>query len=76
MEPPPAAPASTAAKWSSKEVAEYLSRWGVEEAVQQAINSAIKNKAVDPGLHVAQILEDKGREAEAAQAAAAAQTSE
>ena len=25
-----------APKWSSKEVSEYLARWGVEDAVQQA----------------------------------------
>ena len=56
-------------KWSSREVSEYLARWGVEDAVQQAVNSAIKHKAPDPVLHVAKILEEKGREAEAAQSA-------
>ena len=65
-------------KWSAKEVADYLARWGVEEAVQQAVNSAIQQKAADPVLHIANFLEEKGREAEAAmqQAASAAAPSE
>lgn len=72
MDPPPSVTADTAArKWTAKEVTEYLSRWGVEDAVQQAVNSAIKHKAADPVLHVAKFLEEKGHEAEAAQAARA-----
>ena len=65
-----AAPADAAtAKWTSREVADYLARWGVEEAVQQAVNSAIKHKAADPVLHIANMLEEKGRELEATHAA-------
>ena len=58
LPPPPARP-------SKKEVADYLSQWGVEEAVQEAVNSAIKAKAADPIAHVASILERKGHEMEA-----------
>ena len=67
-------PASTGAKpaLSSREVSDYLAQWGVEDAVKQAINSAIRHKAADPVLHIAEILEQKGREAEAARAAAGA----
>ena len=88
QEPPPggggggsaaaAAPSlATAPKWTSQEaVAEYLARWQVEEAVQQAVNSAIRLKAADPVLHVAGFLEARGRvmeeQANAAAAAAAA----
>jgi hypothetical protein len=61
QQPPP----TTTKRWSSTEVAEYLSRWGVEEAVQQAVNSAIKQKAPDPVLHIAEFLEQKGHEMEA-----------
>ena len=59
LPPPPARP-------SKKEVADYLAQWGVEEAVQQAVNSAIQHKAADPVAHIANFLEEKGREAEAA----------
>ena len=58
LPPPPARP-------SKKEVADYLAQWGVEEAVQEAVNSAIRAKAADPIAHVAQILERKGHEMEA-----------
>ena len=59
------AEASSSSKWSSRQAAEYLQRWGVEEAVQQAVNSAIKHKAADPVLHIADFLEEKGHEMEA-----------
>ena len=44
--------------------------WGAcedvfKEAVQEAVNSAIKAKAADPIAHVASILERKGHEMEA-----------
>eukprot|EP00316_Scyphosphaera_apsteinii_P006927 CAMPEP_0119313368 /NCGR_PEP_ID=MMETSP1333-20130426/28847_1 /TAXON_ID=418940 /ORGANISM="Scyphosphaera apsteinii, Strain RCC1455" /LENGTH=85 /DNA_ID=CAMNT_0007318183 /DNA_START=12 /DNA_END=269 /DNA_ORIENTATION=+ len=42
---------------SPEEVERYLERFKVEEHVQAAINSAIRNKAVDPVLHVADELE-------------------
>ena len=67
------------ASWSQEAVAEYLARWQVEEAVQQAVNSAIRLRAADPVLHVAGFLEARGRvmeeQANAAAAAAAAASS-
>ena len=76
---PAAAPPATAPKWSQEAVAEYLTRWQVEEAVQQAVNSAIRLRAADPVLHVAGFLEARGRvmeeQANAAAAAAAAAAS-
>ena len=68
-EPTTSAPAPPAPKWTGAEVSEYLARWGIEEAVQEAVNSAISHKAADPVLHVAKILEEKGRAAEAARRA-------
>ena len=59
-------------KWSTQDVEEYLAKFDVENAVQQAVNSAIRSQAPDPVLHVAEILEAKGREAEAARSASAA----
>ena len=73
MEPPSSSGQPAAApKWTSKEVAAYLARWGVETAVQEAINSAIKHKAPDPVLYVADFLEQKGHEMEAPAPAAEA----
>ena len=43
---------------------EYLAKWKVEEAVQAAINSAIRSRASDPIMHVADFLEARGRAAE------------
>ena len=51
--------------WTPKDVEAYLARFGVEEAVQAAVNSAIRNKAVDPILHVADFLEATARAQEA-----------
>ena len=50
--------------WSSQDVEEYLAKWKVEEAVQAAINSAIRSRASDPIMHVADFLEARGRAAE------------
>lgn len=58
--------------WTAEEVAEYLSKWKVEEAVQAAINSAIRSRASDPLMHVADFLEARGRAAEQQQEATAA----
>ena len=58
---------SAPAKLTAAEVGEYLSKWQVEEAVQQAVNSAIRHKAADPVLHIADFLEARGKEIEAAQ---------
>ena len=61
-------------QWDAAAVSEYLARWQVEEAVQQAVNSAIRLRAVDPVLHVAGFLEARGRvmDEQQQQAAAAA----
>ena len=63
---------AAAQKWNAEQVAEYLARWQVEEAVQQAVNSAIRLRAADPVLHVAGFLEARGRVQEDAQQQAAA----
>ena len=55
---------SANAKWSAAQVGEYLAKWRVEEAVQQAVNSAILHKPEDPVLHIADFLEARGREIE------------
>ena len=49
---------------SEQQVEEYLAKWKVEEAVQAAINSAIRSRASDPIMHVADFLEARGRAAE------------
>ena len=46
---------------SEQQVEEYLAKWKVEEAVQAAINSAIRSRASDPIMHVADFLEARGR---------------
>ena len=68
------ASSAAAPKWDAAAVSEYLARWQVEEAVQQAVNSAIRLRAVDPVLHVAGFLEARGRvmDEQQQQAAAAA----
>lgn len=57
-------PMSHPPKWSAAQVGEYLAAWQVEEAVQEAVNSAIRHKPADPVLHIADFLEAKGREIE------------
>ena len=52
--------------WTPKDVEAYLTRFGVEEAVQAAVNSAIRHKAADPILHVADFLEAAARAEEEA----------
>ena len=49
---------------SEQQVEDYLAKWKVEEAVQAAINSAIRSRASDPIMHVADFLEARGRAAE------------
>ena len=66
------APSAAAPKWDAAAVSEYLARWQVEEAVQQAVNSAIRLRAADPVLHVAGFLEARGRVMDEQQQAAAA----
>lgn len=63
MPPQESAPSE---RWSGADVEAYLARFQVEEAVQQAVNSAIRHKAADPVLHVADFLEARGTEMEAA----------
>ena len=46
----------------SKSVESYLRKFEVEEAVQAAVNSAILHKAADPILHIADFLENLGRQ--------------
>ena len=58
-------------KWTSADATTYLQEWQVEQAVQEAVNSAIAAKAADPVLHIADFLEARGRELEAAKAKAA-----
>ena len=60
-------------RWSADQVEAYLARFRVEENVQEAINSAIRDKAPDPILHIADFLEARGLEIEAAEQAALAQ---
>ena len=50
--------------WSSQDVEEYLAKWNVEEAVQAAVNSAIRSRTSDPIMHVADFLEARGKAAE------------
>ena len=86
-EPAPAAASNAAAAgvppppgvhWDETQVAEYLARWQVEETVQQAVNSALSVRAIDPVLHIAGFLEARGKalqeqhDKQLAQAAAAA----
>ena len=52
-------------RWTPEDVEGYLQKFEVEKAVQEAVNSAIKAKAADPVLHVADYLERRGREHEA-----------
>lgn len=54
----------TGDRLSEQQVEEYLAKWKVEEAVQAAINSAIRSRASDPIMHVADFLEARGRAAE------------
>ena len=53
-------------KWSTQDVEEYLAKFDVENAVQQAVNSAIRARAADPILHIADFLEARGTEVQAA----------
>lgn len=59
-------------RWSARQIEEYLAKFSVEEVVQQAINSAIREKAADPVAHIADFLEARGLEIDAADAALAA----
>ena len=43
---------------------EYLAKWKVEEAVQAAVNSAIRSRANDPIMHIADFLEARGKAAD------------
>ena len=52
------------AAWTPQDVEEYLAKWKVEEAVQAAVNSAIRSRTSDPIMHIADFLEAKGKAAE------------
>ena len=49
---------------SPQQVEDYLARFGVEQTVQEAVNSAIRHKAQDPISHVADFLEARGKQLE------------
>lgn len=54
---------------STNDVQDYLRRFKVEEAVQAAVNSAIAHQAADPILHIADFLENLGKQLENAESA-------
>ena len=58
--------------WTSSDVQEYLGNFKVEEAVQDAVNSAIRHRAEDPVSHVADFLEARALEQATAAAGPAA----
>lgn len=62
--------------WGTAEVEQYLARFKVAEAVQEAVNSAIRLKAPDPVMHVADFLEQRALEYETTQVAVSASAGE
>ena len=55
---------SSGPAWTPQDVEEYLAKWKVEEAVQAAVNPAIRSRTSDPIMHIADFLEAKGKAAE------------